>query len=153
MNDAGTIALIKRLLAAKTKKDAEDMRKDIGETYLPIFDAVLARISFRRTLDQNSLYHKWLSEIAVHQGETKEDIERQVKLSLGCKILCRDNPKFLDFCQMTLKRLNYATMLQSMDYINVSSVMTTKQMAEYMNEIERKYRMQGVPLTIPEEKT
>ena len=126
------------------------MRANVGADYSELFDRLVKRVSFKRTLDQNSLYWKWISEIARHNGDTKEEVERRLKLSHGCKILCRDNAKFLAFCQKTLKTLPYDEMLEAMDYLNVSSIMTTKQMNEYLNEIEATYRQRGVALTVPE---
>lgn len=150
MTDAGSLKLVERVLSAPTKAKAQALREHVGADYLGIFDALLNRLNWKRTLDQNALYHQWLTEIAKHIGETKEETERRCKLSHGCRILCRDSEKFLTFCQKTLKRLPYEEMLEAMDYLNVSSIMTTSQMAEYMDEIERTYRGKGVRLTMPE---
>ena len=41
--------------------------------------------------------------------------------------------------------------LKAMDFIDVSSILSTKQMSEFMTEFETKWRSEGVALTIPEQ--
>lgn len=151
MKDQGLAFALGRLLACSTETDAKEVLGSIGDDYRQICERVVSRLSFKRTLDQNRLYHVWVSEIAKYFGESKEEVARRLKLQEGCAILCRDDPKFLEFCQTIIKPLPHKKRLESMDYISVSSVMTTKQMLEYMDEIEKKYRLRGVPLTIPYE--
>jgi len=145
------ISLIRRVLSAKTKGAAMEIVGNVGDEYLPIIQEIVARITFKRTLDQNSLYYKWVSEIAKQTGETELEVRRYVKLIIGCKILVDDDEDFKAFCQMALKPLSYAKCLEAMDYVSVSSLMNTKQMNRYMEQIERHYRGQGYSLTQPKE--
>lgn len=150
MTDAGFIQIVKRLLAVKSRKEALEVCDNSGADYRDLSQQLAHRIEYKRTSDQNALYWEWVSQVANHQGETKEDTHREAKLSLGCPILFRDNEKFADFYRRIIAPLPREDRLAAMDFIDVSSVMTTRQMTEFMDEFEKKWRMRGVRLTMPE---
>lgn len=150
MTDAGFVEIVKRLLAQNTRKGAREVVASIGGDYRELSERLAERMTFDRTNDQNALLWKWNAEVAKHQGETKEDVHRESKLSIGCPILFRDNEEFAAFYRRVLAPQDRAERLKAMDFIDVSSVMTTKQMSEFMDEFEKKWRLRGVPLTIPE---
>lgn len=158
MTDAGFIQIVKRLLAVKSRKEALEVCDNSGADYRDLSQQLAHRIEYKRTDDQNSLYWKWAGEVAKNQGETKEDTHREAKLSIGCPILCRDSEDFLTMYRQIIAPLprgpsddeKEMTRLKMMDWVDVSSVMTTRQMVEFMDEFEKKWRMRGVRLTMPE---
>lgn len=150
MTDGAFIEIVKRLLAQRTAKGRDDVLATVGKDYLDLSKQLADRMTFKRTNDQNRLLWEWITQVAKHQGETKEDVHRESKLSIGCPILFRDNEGFAEFYRRVLAPQDRADRLKAMDFIDVSSVMTTKQMVEFMDEFEKKWRMRGVPLTIPE---
>lgn len=151
MNDAGFIEIVKRLLLQKTRREAKTVLASVGSAYAGLTAQLIERMHFDRTLDQNALHWTWCGEVAKHRGETKEDVHREAKLSIGCPILYRDNEKFAAFYRNTLAPRDRDARLAAMDFIDVTSVMTTKQMTEFMDEFERTWRVRGVQLTIPHE--
>jgi hypothetical protein len=104
----------------------------------------------KRSLDQNALMWRWNDEIAKHFGDrTADDVHRENKLLIGCRILVRDDPDFAEFVT-NLSGLTYEQKLQAMDYLAVTSIMTTRQLSEFMDTVHRKFSQQGVMLTDPE---
>ena len=104
----------------------------------------------KRSLDQNALLWRWNDEIAKHFGDrTADDVHRENKLLIGCRILVRDDPDFAEFVT-NLSGLTYEQKLQAMDYLAVTSIMTTRQLSEFMDTVHRKFSQQGVMLTDPE---
>ena len=150
MKDFALSALINRVLSAKTKGEAATIAGDVGADYSDLVWKLVNRLTFKRTLNQSSLYYKWIAQISKHTGETELEVRRYVKLIIGCKILVEEDKEFEAFCKTALKPLPYEKCLQAMDYVAVSSLMTTKQMTKYMDMIERHYRAQGVQLVTPE---
>lgn len=102
-----------------------------------------------RTNPQNDLLWKWNEEIARHRGDVSAiDVHRENKLLIGCPI-CMRNDAFRAFVSK-LSHLTYSEKLEAMDFVPVTSRMTKKEMQEFMDGVERKFRAQGVPLTDPE---
>ena len=151
MKDAGFIQIVKALLAHKSRKQAlAYIEENVGADYRLLSAQLAHRIEYKRTTDQNALYWLWVAEVAAHQGETKEETHREAKLSIGCPILFRDNEKFAAFYRRVIAPLDRELRLEAMDFVDVSSVMTTRQFAEFADEFEKKWRMRGVRLTMPE---
>jgi hypothetical protein len=104
-----------------------------------------------RTLSQNALLHKWFGEIAKQTHSTADQVKRECKFYQGCPILMADDPQFVAFLS-NLKNLTVEEKIAAMDYISVTSVMTTKQLSAMCDAVEAKYLPQGVRLTQPEAK-
>ena len=104
-----------------------------------------------RTLSQNALLHKWFGEIAKQTHDTADQVKRECKFYQGCPILMADDPQFVAFLS-NLKNLTVEEKIAAMDYISVTSVMTTKQLSAMCDAVEAKYLPQGVRLTRPEVK-
>lgn len=104
-----------------------------------------------RTLSQNALLHKWFGEIAKQTYSTADQVKRECKFYQGCPILMADDPQFVAFLS-NLKNLTVEEKIAAMDYISVTSVMTTKQLSVMCDAVEAKYLPQGVRLSRPEAK-
>lgn len=102
-----------------------------------------------RTLSQNAIFHKWMGEIAEQTGESADQVKRECKYYQGCPILMADNPAFVDFVG-NLSHLTTEQKIAAMDYVAVTSIMTTKQLGKMCDAVHRKYVEQGVVLTQPE---
>lgn len=151
MTDAGLHHILRTILDSKTQKAAEAfIEADVGKEYTPFAREVLARIRFKRTVDQNSLIYKWYSEIGKQMGETTDEVRCRAKLDIGCVILCRDDPVFDGFFKMTIEPLTRKRQLKAMRYISMTSVMNTKQATEYLDTFERIHRAEGYQLSVPE---
>jgi hypothetical protein len=102
-----------------------------------------------RTISQNALIHKWFGEIAKQTHSPIDEVKRECKLKQGCPILMADDPAFCAFLQH-LKNLTYEQKLEAMDYVSVTSAMTTKQLSQMGDAMRAKYLPQGIHMTDPE---
>lgn len=102
-----------------------------------------------RTLSQNAIFHKWVGEIAAQTHCTADQVKRECKFYQGCPILMAENPEFVAFIG-NLRHLTTEEKIAAMDYVAVTSVMDTKQMAKMCDAVQAKYLPQGIVLTNPE---
>ena len=152
MNDAGLHHILRTILDAKTKTKARDIIGQIGQDYHAIARELVERIVFKRTLEQNALYYKWISEISKQTKEGEIEVRRFVKFTFGLPIIFRTMPEHGELCKRRLGAMDYDEKLKLMDLFAVSSLMKTSEMTEYMEQIEMFYRAKGVQLTHPEDK-
>lgn len=107
-----------------------------------------------RTLRQNKLQRKWLTEIAEQLGDrTPEEVRGEVKLRFGIPILRAENEAFAEKYDRLIKHLPYETKLEYMmmplDF-PVSRLLSTEQTTRYLDSIFKFYTEQGLKLTEPE---
>lgn len=123
----------------------------VKQSALP-FTATIAH-GEKRSTRQNSTIHMWYDEIATHLGDvTTNEVRAQCKLMFGVPILRRDNDAFRVGYDTQIKPQPYETKLMWFQLLdpNVTSTMTTKQLAEYMKEMQRHFSEAGIYLTDPE---
>lgn len=154
MNDSGLYHILTRLLDCKTQKESDTFLETVGDTYLPIAKKVLRRFSFSRTTNQNALVHKWFGQIAAHEKRTASEVKGECHRKWGLPIRLRSD-QFAWVWEHSGARLNYEQQckLLASGVLCISSGMTTKELGEYMTEIEQHYRPLGVPLAYPKEET
>lgn len=102
-----------------------------------------------RTDSQNALIHKWFGEIAKQTNESADQVKRECKFYQGCPILMAEDPLFVAFVEK-IAHLTTEEKIAAMDYVSVTSVMTTKQLSKMCDAVQRKYLGQGLRLTDPE---
>ena len=106
----------------------------------------------RRSLDQNDLQFKWLSEAAMQLGHDVEDLRCECKLILGIPILRAEDESFRAMYDECLKPLDYVRKLRLMRHWPITRLMTTRQLSAYLDAMYRRFADQGVALTIPEDR-
>jgi len=105
----------------------------------------------KRSSAQNATSHAWYGQIAAwNRDQSITEAKAECKLLYGKPILCRDNSDWMEKWEPLYGPLSYGKQLVLFECIPVTSVMTTKQMNEYMNNVQQVYRSQGVPLIDPE---
>ena len=104
----------------------------------------------KRSKLQSNLFHDWVNQIAQETGQTQAEAKAECKLRFGKPIMERDRPDWVAKWQPLYAPVPYAMQLLLFEVIPVTSIMTTKQMAEIMNAIGKEYRAQGIALTDPE---
>lgn len=106
-----------------------------------------------RSLDQNAVTHCWYEQVAQ---ELREDdalgVKRFCKLHFGVPILRTEDHEFREVYDMTFKKLSYPQKLKAMDFLDVTSIMSTKQLSAYMTEMQDHYRPLGVQLIVKEKR-
>ncbi|MGN6314568.1 MAG: hypothetical protein ACTHMO_12525 [Rhodanobacteraceae bacterium] len=104
-----------------------------------------------RSLDQNAISHAWYEQVA---RELREDdargVKRFCKLHFGVPILRAEDDEFREaYDASILRTLRYEQKLAAMDVIPVTSVMNTRQLSRYMEDVQAHYTGR-VDLRFPE---
>ena len=106
-----------------------------------------------RSNDQNAISHAWYEQVARERREDDaRGVKRFCKLHFGVPILRAEDEEFRASYDAVIKRsLNYEQKLIAMDMLPVTSRMTTKQISQYMQDVQDHYRTKGVSLEFPPE--
>jgi len=104
----------------------------------------------KRSLPQNATLHAWFGQIAAETFQTQAEVKAECKLRYGLPIMERDNPAWVAEWSPLYGPLPYAQRLKLFEVLPVSSKMTTRQMAEFMDAVQKEYRGQGIELIDPE---
>jgi hypothetical protein len=135
--------------AIRTQRDLDDAVKLLAALKLPF--RLQWADGLDRSLEQNKLQFKWANEAAQQRGDcTFEEVRSEWKLRHGVPIRRRDDAEFCEVYDAILKPLSYADKLRLMPMFTVTSEMTTPQMQEYLDTINRECAEQGIRLTQPE---
>lgn len=134
----------------KTPEDLEQWVKFLTAQTLPITVAQTA--GAKRTNPQNALVHKWFGEIAAHCGDkTAREIKAECNLQFGLDIMNQDSAWEKAFGYI-FGNLSYPAKIKAIMVFDIpfTRKMTVPQLTQYMDEMGREYRSQGVYLTDPE---
>ena len=104
----------------------------------------------RRSLPQNSTLHMWIGQVASETGQSQAEAKAEIKLRFGLPIMERDKPEWIYKWEPVYQPLPYHTRLRLFEVIPLTSLLTTRQMAEMMDAIQKEYRAQGIDLVDPE---
>ena len=130
----------------KTQQDLDDLGRLLHQVKMPM--TVQWTKGLGRSLDQNAIQWAWAGEAATQLGDrTADEIQRDWKLRHGVPILRSENEQFRAFYDSKLKHYSYEEKLDAMRYISVSSVLSVKQMAAYLDAIQRECLQNGIHLT------
>ena len=116
----------------------------------PLPLTVSATKGARRSLPQNSTAAAWYGQIAAETGQTQAEAKAECKLRFGLPIMERDRPDWVAKWRPLYDPLPYAMRLRLFEAIPLTSLLTVRQMSEYMDAVQKEYRAQGVPLIDPE---
>lgn len=115
------------------------------------FVEVDIRSGKRRSDDQNSISHAWYEQIARELREqSAHEVKRECKLLFGVPILRAEEPDFREQYDALVKdRFSYEEKLALMDWMPVTSLMTTDQLSRYLEAMQAGYGKRGVVLEFP----
>lgn len=137
--------MISRVL--RTDQDRDAWVKFIAAQPLPM--TVMAIKGAKRSIPQNSTAAKWYAEIAAETGDTPIAIKAMCKYQFGRMIMQAENPAWVAEWEPLYGPLDYQRRLKLFEVIPLTSKFTTKQMASYMDAIQKTYTAQGYKLTDP----
>jgi hypothetical protein len=99
----------------------------------------------KRSLDQNSMNFELYTHIGEQlYGKDLDHARAECKLDFGISILRRDDEAFNDMWQRTFLHTDREQQLAAMKYVNVTSLMTRGQNAEFINQVLDHYAREGV---------
>jgi hypothetical protein len=103
----------------------------------------------RRSLPQNSTLHLWTGQIAAETGQSQAEAKAEIKLRFGLPIMERDNPAWVAKWEPLYGPLPHHMRLRLFEALPLTSLLTTRQMAELMDAIQKEYLAQGISLVDP----
>lgn len=94
-----------------------------------------------RSLQQNSILHAWITQIANELREqTAAQIKAECKLVYGVPILRAEDEEFREFYDRAIKWMTYEQKLDAMAFVPVTSIMTVKQLSQFLAGMQEGYR-------------
>lgn len=111
----------------------------------------------KRSLDQNAISHAWYEQISRELAEdTPEGVKAECKLRFGVPILRAEDEDFRTMYDKAIgagkhSHLTYEQKLAVLQYLPVTSLMTTAQLSRYLEDMQRDYARRGVMLEFPME--
>lgn len=106
----------------------------------------------KRSVEQNRLQRMWMLELQEQGDMTAEEYRGYCKLWFGVGIVKAHNDEFAEKYDKTIKGLSYEQKLMCMQEpldFPVTRLMTTRQKAEYLDQIYVHFTKQGFHLTEP----
>lgn len=132
----------------RTDSDREWWVRFLAAQPLPI--TVTAIKGAKRSLPQNATAAKWYAEIAAETGDTPIAVKALCKHQFGLLIMQAENPAWVAEWEPLYGPLDYQRRLKLFEVIPLTSKFTTRQMAAYMDAVQKTYTAQGIRLTDPE---
>jgi len=104
-----------------------------------------------RTLKQNKLAFLWHKVRSTFNGHTINYDRRFCKLTYGVPLLLADSShsEFQEFYYNALLILPYEELIQAMEFVPVTRIMSTKLFAEYLDVTDKESANQGIILPKP----
>lgn len=122
-----------------------------------VHEVKISEYKRNRSLEANALYWQWLTIIGNELGESKEAKHEFYKDSFLVQIYERDNLEYAEMLQ-TLREVyregmrdEALSLRKKIVALTSTTDATTKQMSEYMSEIEKHAASFGIRLPFPEE--
>ena len=136
----------------RTNADIDGLARLLLARKLPMTVSIIAGAD--RSHQQNRLSHLWYAQAAAQFGDRDaEDVRAVCKLHYGVPIMRDDVPAYREQYDSLIKPLSYerklSLMVGAMPF-PVTSLMTTRQMARYLDIVSRKLTEQGIKLTFPD---
>lgn len=93
-----------------------------------------------RSLDQNAISHKWYEQVSNELKECSElDVKCFCKLHYGVPILRAEDDDFREAYDTAIKPLPYEKKLIAMRVLPVTSIMSVKQLSQYLEIVQDAY--------------
>jgi len=136
----------------RNASDVEAMARFLRTRKLPLTVTIIA--GAKRSDAQNRLIQRWNGEIAEQRGDMSfEEVRAENKLRFGVPILRRDDPAFMATYDATFRPLPYEAKMKLFVALDpaITRNMTTKQLSEYCDTLQRHHLGMGFRLTDPED--
>ena len=100
----------------------------------------------KRSLDKNALAYVWYADISrFKQDESPIEVRCFCKLHFGVPILRAENEAFAEYYnKFVLHQATYEEKLRFMMFCDITSIMTQKQMTNYLNQMQLHWQGEGL---------
>ena len=136
----------------RSAEDVEQVRAHMQATSFP-YRVTIAK-GDKRSLNQNALLHKWIQQIAEHQGDvTAVDVKGICNREYGLPIRLR-NIQFAWVWERSGAKMSYEKQCSFLasGVLNISSGMSTAELKEYLDTMQQAFLKQGIKLVDPEDR-
>ena len=102
---------------------------------------------------QRRLSFQWYMDASRQLGDqTAAEVRAECKVVFGAPIVCQSSEAFKASWATLRHRFTHEEVLEFVEQteLPVTSIMTVKQMSEYLDAVQRHYSRQGIRLTDPE---
>lgn len=107
----------------------------------------------KRTELQNRCLHKWFQIISQATGSAPAEVKAECNLTYGVPIKRRDDQEWAGAFGHLFDSLNWASKLKALRVLDipVTRSMTTKQLSEYSEQMQRDYAERDIALPFKED--
>lgn len=114
---------------------------------------VTVKVGTDRSLDANAVTHVWYGQIAREQGDTTAaKVKAFCKLHYGVPMMRAEDADFREMYDRLIRgRYTYEEKLEVMEFMPVTSLMTTDQMNRYRDAMREEYAKRGIVLEYKKE--
>jgi len=141
-----------RAVQIKTEHDKERALSLVQACRIP--STMKIEYGITRSLKQNSLQRKWLSEAQEQGDQSAEEYRGYCKLHFGVAIMKSESPEWAEKYDRLIRPLDYEQklemMMEPMDF-PVTRCMSPKGKTAYLDKIRIYFESQGFLLTQPGE--
>lgn len=119
------------------------------------YEVLIRPYKKKRSNEANALYWKWISIIAAHLGTSKDELHEYYKFRFAIPILCRDDPGFNKMMQAVKAASDHPEnkwLLKRVCMELSTTKLNTKQMSEYMTEVEQHALSLDIRLPHPDDR-
>lgn len=144
-------------MTAQVINSAESLQRVLGDIRQLWNQHKFLRLNIKtgkdRSLDQNAISHAWYEQVARELREdSPEGVKCECKLRFGVPILRAADADFREMYDTAIRgHLSYEQKLKAMRFLPVTSLMTVKQLSQYLEDVQAHYASRGVVLEFPEE--
>lgn len=104
-----------------------------------------------RSIAQNRLMWLWAHEASVQRQDVDaRDVQSEWKLRFGIPLLIADDEKMAATWAKAEAKLTYEEQIELMEYMSVTSIMTSKQLTSFLDQVYRHSVEHGIDLTEPD---
>lgn len=101
----------------------------------------------KRTIDQNSLTYVFYKAVSDQKGDMTElEVRRHCKFFYGLPILKRNSGYAAFLERLGTLSMSHEEKLESMDYLDVTSIMSVTELREYLDTMVLEWAKQGILL-------
>lgn len=138
--------MVSRIL--KTEADRAAWGQFLAAQTLPMTVSHLK--GAKRSNQQSKTAEVWYSQIGTETGQAPIEAKAECKLTFGLPIMERDKPEWVAKWEPLYGPLPHIMRLRLFEALPMTRQFTVRQMSEYMDEVQRRYRSMGIPLIDPE---
>lgn len=147
---------MKRTMVLRTDELKAAACRVVGDVPLnDLHELIIRPYKVNRSVEQNNLYWKWMTEIGNEAGWEKEEVDSDYKGRFLVQIYRRDDEEYEATVQAVHKVRaeglmdEYAEIKKQIIKMTSTAKASVAQMSEYMNSVQRHALSRGYQLTIP----